>query len=100
MDAESAEAAAREPCPAPGTQRVAIGWLGRNVNLGRRAAQLVELLDRRFEHVAFARSDNRILGPQLHALDDAAAADLKDLERDAGRAELQAEHVAVAELGG
>ena len=37
--------------------------------------------------------------PELDALDDAAAADLEHLDDDAGRAALQAEHVAVAELG-
>ena len=81
-------------------ERLALVRLGRHVDLRRRAAQLVELLDRGLEHVAFARSDDRLLGAELDPFDDAAAADLEDLDGDAGRAELQAEHVAMAELGG
>ena len=37
--------------------------------------------------------------PELDALDDPAAAHLEHLDDDAGRSELHAEHVAVAELG-
>src|SRR5262249_1703845 len=80
----------------PRLEGVAIVRLGRHVNLGRRAAQLVELLNRRLEPLALARSDNRLLGTELDALDDASGADLEDLNGDAGRPELQAEHVAVS----
>ena len=39
------------------------------------------------------------IGPELHALDDAAAAHLEDLNRAAAWPDLQAEHVAIAEPG-
>src|SRR5262249_37703948 len=77
----------------PALQRVALVGLGGHVDLRRRAADLVELLHRRDQHFAFARPDDRdilISGPQLHALDDAAAADLEDLDDDAGGPELDA----------
>ena len=85
----------------PALERVAIVRLRRHVDFRRRAAQLVELLDApprapRPRSIA----DDRLLGPELDALDDAPAADLEHLDDDAGRAELQAEDVAMPELGG
>src|SRR5438093_5119493 len=81
--------------------------LRRRVNFRWRAAQLVELLDRRGQHFAVARGGNRpaeafplLLCPQLDALDDAPAAHLKDLHGDPRGPALQAEDVAVSELGG
>ena len=67
------------------------------MNLGRRNAELVELLQRRLEHLAVARADDRVFRPELDALDDAPAADLEYLDDDAAGAELEAEDVAMAE---
>ncbi len=70
------------------------------VDLRRRCSQLVELAQRRLQHVSLSASDRPGIGTQLDALDDPAAADLKDLDRSTTRADLQAEHVAVAQSGG
>ena len=82
----------------PALQRLAVFGFDRRVDFRRGAAQLVELLQRRLQHVSFARSRDCILGAQLHALDDAAVADLEDLDDEARWAELEAEYVAVPEL--
>ena len=66
---------------------------------------VVELLERRLQHVASRSTPRRSpasrsprSGRQLDALDDPAAAHLEDLDDDAGGPDLQAEHVAIAEL--
>src|SRR5207249_10008653 len=56
--------------------------------------------ERRLQHVLFARSRERILGAQRHALDDAAVAHLEDLDDEACGPDLETEYVAVAELDG
>ncbi len=83
------------------------------VDLRRRGAVGVELLQRRLQDVAFSglaflrRSRPRIerlpdlgteLGNELGAFDHAAAAHLKNLDHRAGRAQLEPERVAIAEL--
>ena len=69
------------------------------MHVRRGAAQLVELLDGRLEHLAERRADDRCLGPQLDTFDDPPAAHLKDLHHQPRGTELHAEDVAVAELG-
>ncbi len=74
------------------------------MDLGRRHAVLVELLDGRLQHVLLAGRRGRVrgraaLGHELDALDDAAVPDLEHLHGGAGGSDLQAERVAVAELG-
>src|SRR5262249_1410492 len=84
----------------PRLERLAFVRLRGDVDLRRRAADFVELLNRGREHFPFARTDNGVFGPELNALDYPAATDLEYLERHAGGSELHAEHVAVAELRG
>ncbi len=74
------------------------------MNLGRRHAVLVELLDGRLQHVLLAGRRRRVrgraaVGHELDALDHAAVPDLEHLDGRAGGSDLQAERVAVAELG-
>ncbi len=71
----------------------------------RRVPILVELLDRDLQDLRFAHLIARrrhgagaIVGDQLDALDDPAAAHLEHLDHRAGGTELDAERVAIAEL--
>ena len=73
--------------------------LRRQIDLRRRDAKLVELHQRRMQHIGFPAGDGAGIGPELDAFDDAAASHLKDLNRAAARSELQAEHVSIAKPG-
>ena len=67
------------------------------MHLGRDVAVGVELLDGGLhEHGLPVTGRIDLVGNQLHALDDATAAHLKDLDDGAGRTQLHAEGVAVA----
>ena len=84
----------------PGLERLALVRLGRHVNLGRRAAQLVELLQRRLEHVAFARrrrSPSSV--PSSTRSTTRPLRTWKTWTTAPAGPELEAEHVAMAELG-
>ena len=88
----------------PGFERLALVRLRRHVHFGRRAAQFVELLDRRRERPSpRRRRAPRRSRPRCRARRARRPGPLLTWNTwtdDAGRTELQPEHVAVPELGG
>src|SRR5262249_32348314 len=84
----------------PRLERLALVGLCWNVDLRRRAADLIELLHRRNEDLRFRRSDDRIVGAELDAFDDTAPAYLEHLDYHARWTELHAKDVPMPLLDG
>ena len=84
----------------PGLERIAILELQREIDLGGRHPDVVELLHDRLEHGRIAAIGGSRFSGQLDALDHAAAAHGKHLDHAAAWPDFQAKHVAIAQLGG
>ena len=83
----------------PALNRLGLLRQRRHVHVGRRLLIRVELLHRRFDHRGLAARVGTRFRRELHALDDAAASHEEHLHDDAARPDLDAEHVAIAQLG-